>query len=137
MATPVFLPDAQFDAFGGLGLILLGRGVDFGRGDFEGSPIVFARLSNVDSSGNFVERPASGVLKAQRWDLGWLVLKANGSVVAFSDVSSGVPVLRTDLPEAFQSDVRDISASRRYAVAIKSDGSLVQWFTSTTSIQRS
>ena len=135
MPTPIFLPDAQFDAFGGATSSLIRINSQLSSAEFKGRPIVFSRI-NATNAGVEVMRPGSGVIKAVSWNGGWLLLKANGVVLAFNAVNGvtvGIintpaePVLRSDIPAGFQSDVVDIEAHANYAVAVKEDGTLVDW----------
>lgn len=134
MPAPIFLPDPQFDAFGVLSCPL--AKLMTSEASFLGRPHFSSRLG-ATNGGVYVDRAGIGVIKAVRWQLGWLVLKANGSVLAFNSVTTGEgePTLRADLPAGFQSDVVDIDASQYYAVAVKSDGTLAEWMASPISMQ--
>lgn len=74
-------------------------------------------------------RPVAGNVKCQKWDYGWLVLRPNGSVFAFKFPHPNLPdIYRYEVPFDFSSNIVDFSASGKYVVGIKGDGSLVEWY---------
>lgn len=82
--------------------------------------------------GSARSRAAAGNVKCQKWDYGWLVLKPNGSVFAFKFPHANSPgIYRYAVPFDFSSDIVDLSASGKYVVGIKNDGSLVEWYAPT------
>jgi hypothetical protein len=122
MPTPISLPDPHFDAFAGISLGQFTKSIQLS------AQVQASAFTSFDFSGAALKnlrRPLAP--KAVKWQGGWIFLKANGSVIAFNATTTAEPVLRNDIPAGFQSDVVDIEAHPYYAVAIKADGTLVEW----------